>query len=61
MRERRRRDSQHPDSAARSAESRTPPVKKLIIFDLDAALAESKASLDIEIAALIPKLLRDHG
>lgn len=34
------------------------PVKKLIVFDLDGTLAESKASLDAEMAALLDALLR---
>ncbi len=34
------------------------PVKRLIVFDLDGTLAESKASLDAEIAALLNALLR---
>ncbi len=33
------------------------PVKKLIVFDLDGTLAESKASLDAEMAALLHVLL----
>jgi acetate kinase len=33
------------------------PVKKLIVFDLDGTLAESKASLDAEMAALLHALL----
>lgn len=32
-------------------------MKKLIVFDLDGTLAESKASLDAEMAALLSKLL----
>ena len=35
----------------------TVRMKKLIVFDLDGTLAESKASLDAEMAALINKLL----
>ncbi len=34
------------------------PRKKLIVFDLDGTLAESKASLDAEMAALLGALLR---
>src|ERR1700680_2129350 len=33
------------------------PVKKLIVFDLDGTLAESKSSLDAEMAALLHELL----
>jgi phosphomannomutase len=33
------------------------PVKKLIVFDLDGTLAESKSSLDAEMAALLGRLL----
>jgi phosphomannomutase len=33
-------------------------VKKLIVFDLDGTLAESKSSLDTEMAALLGRLLR---
>lgn len=33
------------------------PVKKLIVFDLDGTLAESKSSLDAEMAALLRNLL----
>jgi HAD superfamily hydrolase (TIGR01484 family) len=33
-------------------------VKKLVVFDLDGTLAESKAALDAEMAALINRLLR---
>src|ERR1700733_6767895 len=32
-------------------------MKKLIIFDLDGTLAESKSSLDIEMSALLHELL----
>jgi len=32
-------------------------VKKLIVFDLDGTLAESKESLDAEMAALLSALL----
>jgi len=32
-------------------------VKKLIVFDLDGTLAESKSSLDAEMAALLHELL----
>ncbi|MCC6651328.1 MAG: HAD family hydrolase, partial [Candidatus Eisenbacteria bacterium] len=32
-------------------------MKKLIIFDLDGTLAESKASLDAEMATLLGALL----
>ena len=32
-------------------------MKKLIVFDLDGTLAESKASLDTEMAALLHDLL----
>ncbi len=32
-------------------------MKKLIIFDLDSTLAESKLPLDAEIAALLARLL----
>ena len=32
-------------------------MKKLIVFDLDGTLAESKASLDAEMAALLNRLL----
>ncbi len=34
-------------------------MKKLIVFDLDGTLAESKASLDAEMAALLSDLLGD--
>ena len=34
------------------------PVKKLIVFDLDGTLAESKASIDAEMAALLDSLLK---
>jgi len=33
-------------------------VKKLIVFDLDGTLAESKASVDAEMAALLDHLLK---
>src|SRR5271170_2988165 len=33
-------------------------MKQLIVFDLDGTLAESKASLDAEMAALLGALLR---
>jgi HAD superfamily hydrolase (TIGR01484 family) len=33
------------------------PMKKLIVFDLDGTLAESKAALDAEMATLLSKLL----
>src|SRR5271154_2256710 len=33
------------------------PMKKLIVFDLDGTLAESKSSLDAEMAALLSTLL----
>jgi phosphomannomutase len=32
-------------------------LKKLIVFDLDGTLAESKSSLDAEMAALLHELL----
>ena len=32
-------------------------MKKLIVFDLDGTLAQSKSSLDAEMAALLDKLL----
>ncbi|MGA2594797.1 MAG: HAD family hydrolase, partial [Bryobacteraceae bacterium] len=32
-------------------------MKKLIVFDLDGTLAESKASLDSEMSALLHNLL----
>ena len=32
-------------------------MKKLVIFDLDGTLAESKASLDAEMATLLVRLL----
>ena len=32
-------------------------MKKLIIFDLDGTLAESKAALDLEMATLLARLL----
>ena len=32
-------------------------MKKLVIFDLDGTLAESKASLDTEMATLLARLL----
>lgn len=32
-------------------------MKKLIVFDLDGTLAESKSSLDAEMAALLHELL----
>jgi hydroxymethylpyrimidine pyrophosphatase-like HAD family hydrolase len=34
------------------------PMKKLVIFDLDGTLAESKSSLDDEMASLLSSLLR---
>src|SRR5277367_898881 len=33
-------------------------MKKLVVFDLDGTLAQSKSSLDPEMAALFDKLLR---
>ena len=32
-------------------------MKKLIVFDLDGTLAESKSSLDVEMASLLTALL----
>jgi hydroxymethylpyrimidine pyrophosphatase-like HAD family hydrolase len=32
------------------------PMKRLIVFDLDGTLAESKSSLDAEMAALLSAL-----
>ena len=39
-------------------EQETVTVKKLVVFDLDGTLAESKAALDAEMASLIDRLLR---
>src|ERR1700744_2340034 len=36
----------------------SPTMKKLIIFDLDGTLAESKAPLDKEMAAILERLLK---
>ena len=33
-------------------------MKKLIVFDLDGTLAESKSTLDAEMATLLDRLLR---
>ena len=35
----------------------TATVKKLVVFDLDGTLAESKSSLDAEMSALLSHLL----
>ena len=35
------------------------PMKRLIVFDLDGTLAESKSSLDSEMTELLHKLLDD--
>ena len=44
-----------PDESRRSDERK--PVKKLIVFDLDGTLAESKSSLDAEMSGLLHDLL----
>ena len=46
-----------PATRVQAKNAETVSMKKLIVFDLDGTLAESKASLDAEMAALINKLL----
>ncbi len=42
---------------SRAKNTETVKMKKLVVFDLDGTLAQSKASLDAEMAALLNKLL----
>ena len=42
---------------SRTKNTETVKMKKLVVFDLDGTLAQSKSSLDAEMAALLNKLL----